>query len=83
MPGKQSAEDGYSQSFAVTASDTVADPSGPFDAVLCTAAGNATVLLEGSASTFVSAWIAGVIYKLRVVRVNAGALTATLIGLKA
>lgn len=84
MAGFQAVETGYSQSFTVSASDAVADPNGPFDKIYCAGAGNATLLLEGNPSTNVfTGLLAGFVYPFRVTRVNAGALTATLIGLKA
>jgi hypothetical protein len=83
MAGSQAVATGHSSSFAFTASDTVDEPAGICNAFLCTVAGNATILLESSTATFASAYLAGVVYPLRVRRLNAGALTATLIGLKA
>lgn len=68
---------------AVTPSDGTNDPAGPFDGFICTVAGNATVLADGSTVAVVMALTAGSFYPIRIKRVNLTGLTATVIGLKA
>lgn len=73
----------FKKQFAVTASDTVPDPNGPFDGLMVGAAGNATILAEGDATARAYTGLAaGQYIPGRISRVNSGSLTATLYGVK-
>lgn len=70
--------------LAVTGSDSVDDPNGPFLAgVIVGVGGNATILAVGdtTARAF-TALVAGQYLPIKVKRVNSTGLTATLYGLK-
>lgn len=67
---------------AITASDTVADPKGPFIGLHCSNGGAATVLFDAPNAVAISLTFAtGLSYPYRIKRVNAGGLAATLVGL--
>lgn len=74
----------YEAGVAVTASDSAADPAGPFAALYIGGAGNATVLdLKGNATAY-HGLLAGTILPVQCARVNSTGLTATnIVGLKA
>lgn len=68
---------------AITASDTVVDPAGPFIGLHCNVSGNATVLFDAPGATAIQlVFAAGISYPYRIKRINASALTATVVGLK-
>lgn len=69
--------------LAVTGSDTVSDPAGPFDGLLVGAAGNATILAEGdSTARAFTGLTVGTYIPVKIKRINSTGLTATVYGVK-
>lgn len=67
---------------AVTKSDTVNDPAGPFAALYVAAAGNVVILQQNGPQTAVTvAVVAGTYLRVPVRRVNSTSTTATVFGL--
>ena len=74
----------YSGSAAVTKSDTVADPAGPFAGLLMTAVGTLKVTLtDGSVLTFGTETVINKIFPYSIQRVWSTGTGATVVGLYA
>ena len=74
--------DVYNDGAAITTSDTV-DHTWTFDAIHVGGAGNVVVVLENSVTVTLIGCLAGHVYRLRGIRVNATSTTATsLVGLR-
>jgi hypothetical protein len=71
----------YDGAPAVTASDTVDDPGGPFAGLLVTATGNLTFLDNRGNAITLTAVAANTIINIAARRVNSSGLTATVRGL--
>jgi hypothetical protein len=67
---------------AVTPSNTVDDPAGPFDGVLVAVAGNVSCVTSSGSTIAVTAAAAGTVLPVSIVRVNVTGTSATLLGLK-
>jgi hypothetical protein len=74
--------DTYDYAVAVTKSDTVSDPAGPFAGLYCSAAGNVVILNQNGPQTAITiAVVAGQYVRWPVRRVNSTSTTATVFGL--
>lgn len=78
MARNNSAESSYDRCVTVTASDTVAQPTGACDAIVFLTTGNATVIDNQGNTVVFTAMPAGTRVPLKVVRVNATGYTAVI-----
>jgi hypothetical protein len=76
-----SLQNGFKRVITITASDTVADPGGPIDALFVTTAGNLTILPVDGAAIAMVAVPAGTFIPIKTRRVNSSGLTAVVVGL--
>jgi hypothetical protein len=73
---------GLTRALAVSPSNSVDDPSGPFDAVLVAVAGNVSCLTSSGDTVAVTAAAAGAVIPVAIVRVNVTGTSATCVGLR-
>ncbi|HEY4120358.1 MAG TPA: hypothetical protein VGM56_20975 [Byssovorax sp.] len=73
---------GLTRALAVTPSNSVDDPSGPFDGVLVTVAGNVSCLTSSGDTIAVTAAAAGTVLPVSITRVNSTGTSASLLGLR-
>lgn len=73
----------YEDALAVTASDTIDDPLGPFAGLLVTATGNVSFVTVRGSTVTLSAVAANTMLHIACKRVRTTGLTATVLGLVA